>query len=175
VESKACRLCGEVLPLGLFHRANGMRDGHRNECRGCTRDLKRANYLANRERYIAAAKAWQDANPERTRETRRLRNQHPERKRKQRDAYFRRTYNISADEFDLMLDAQGGGCALCGVRPKRLASLHVDHDHETGAVRGLLCIGCNQGLGQFRDDPELLRAAAEYVERHRGGWDPNSR
>jgi hypothetical protein len=84
-----------------------------------------------------------------------------------RDLYYRRTYGISADEADAILAAQGGGCAICGRVPERLASLHLDHDHGTGAIRGFLCIDCNQGLGKLRDDPALLRAAADYVERHR--------
>ena len=62
-----------------------------------------------------------------------------------------------------MLAAQDGLCAICGTAP----AAHVDHDHETGAVRQLLCFHCNGGLGQFRDDPVVLRAAADYVERHR--------
>ena len=62
-----------------------------------------------------------------------------------------------------MFDAQGGLCAICQTAP----AVHVDHDHETGAVRALLCFNCNGGLGQFRDDPALLQAAADYVERHR--------
>jgi hypothetical protein len=62
-----------------------------------------------------------------------------------------------------MLAAQGGLCAICRAAPAG----HVDHDHVTGAVRELLCFNCNGGLGQFRDDPAVLRAAADYVERHR--------
>lgn len=61
-----------------------------------------------------------------------------------------------------MLEAQDGVCAVCAVAP----AAQVDHDHETGRVRELLCFNCNGGLGQFRDDPEVLRRAAEYVERH---------
>ena len=62
-----------------------------------------------------------------------------------------------------MLTQQGGLCAICG----EAAAEHVDHDHQTGAVRALLCFNCNGGLGQFRDDPEVLRAAADHVEQHR--------
>ena len=71
-----------------------------------------------------------------------------------------------------MLSGQGGLCAICGQPPKpdgvRAAGrLHVDHDHVTGAVRALLCNECNRALGYLRDDPNLMRAAAEYVELHR--------
>jgi hypothetical protein len=62
-----------------------------------------------------------------------------------------------------MLAEQDGLCAVC----QTAAAVHVDHDHETGAVRSLLCFNCNGGLGQFRDDPVVLRAAADYVEEHR--------
>jgi hypothetical protein len=61
-----------------------------------------------------------------------------------------------------MFDAQGGLCAICHAAP----AAHVDHDHETGAVPALLCFSCNGGLGQFKDDPYLLHAAAYSVELH---------
>ena len=80
-----------------------------------------------------------------------------------RDAYYRRTFGMSADDVDAMLLAQGGGCAICGKRPEREASLHVDHCHDTGRVRGIICLNCNQGLGQFGDDPDLLERAAAYL------------
>lgn len=80
-----------------------------------------------------------------------------------RTYHLSRRYGITAAEADLMLERQGGLCAICGAAP----AAHVDHDHETGAVRSLLCFNCNGGLGQFRDDPAVLRAAADYVEAHR--------
>jgi len=61
-----------------------------------------------------------------------------------------------------MLESQHCLCAICGIAP----AAHVDPDHETGVVRHVLCFNCHGGLGQFRDDPVTLRAAAEYVERH---------
>jgi hypothetical protein len=81
----------------------------------------------------------------------------------ERTYHLRRRYGITAEDADAMLEEQGGFCAVCRTEP----ALHVDHDHATGAVRALLCLGCNGGLGQFTDDPEVLRAAAHYVERHR--------
>ena len=66
-----------------------------------------------------------------------------------------------------MLTAQSGGCAICGRKPeqqKRYQTLHVDHCHETGKVRGLLCDQHNLLLGQFNDDPKLLRRAADYLD-----------
>ena len=79
-----------------------------------------------------------------------------------RTYHLTRRYGISAEEADAMFAAQGGVCAVC----RAAAAEHVDHDHATGAVRALLCFNCNGGLGQFKDDPDLLRAAAEYVRFH---------
>ena len=80
-----------------------------------------------------------------------------------RTYHLKRRYGITAEEAEEMLVAQGGLCAICRTAP----AAHVDHDHDTGEVRELLCFNCNGGLGQFKDDPEVLRAAADYVERHR--------
>lgn len=80
-----------------------------------------------------------------------------------RTYHLKRRYGITAEDADAMLEAQGGVCAICLVA----TASHVDHDHATGKVRELLCFNCNGGLGQFKDDPDVLRAAAEYVERHR--------
>jgi len=80
-----------------------------------------------------------------------------------RTYHLKRRYGITAADADVMLAAQGGLCAICRAAP----AVHVDHDHATDAVRELLCFNCNGGLGQFRDDPAVLRAAADYVERHR--------
>lgn len=76
-----------------------------------------------------------------------------------RHYHLKRRYGIGADEFDELVRLQGGVCAICG-RPD---PEHVDHSHETGAVRGILCFNCNGGLGQFRDSIDALVAAASYV------------
>jgi hypothetical protein len=81
-------------------------------------------------------------------------------------------YGVTLDWFEAKIIEQHGACAICGHVPpvggiKSAARLHVDHDHVTGANRDLLCNRCNPGVGYFRDDPALLRAAAEYIERHR--------
>ena len=81
-----------------------------------------------------------------------------------RHYHLKARYGITGEEAARMLEEQGGLCAICRERPAD----HVDHDHVTGRVRRLLCFNCNGGLGQFRDDPRLLRAAAAYLERYAG-------
>lgn len=72
---------------------------------------------------------------------------------------------MTIEDYDRMLAAQGGGCAICGRPPRDDISLHVDHDHETERIRGLLCFPCNNTLGDFNDDPVRLYAAANYLAR----------
>ncbi|CCG03550.1 endonuclease VII domain-containing protein [Blastococcus saxobsidens] len=79
-----------------------------------------------------------------------------------RTYHLTRRYGITVQEADAMLASQDGKCAICRTAP----AAHVDHDHATGRVRALLCFNCNGGLGQFKDDPYVLRAAADYVGFH---------
>lgn len=97
---------------------------------------------------------------------------HPERKRRIR---LKTEYEMTPADYSAMLMDQGGGCAICGSREcqgdttnggkKKSASLHVDHCHVTGMIRGILCSACNSSIGLMRDSPELLRKAADYLER----------
>jgi len=77
-----------------------------------------------------------------------------------RHYHLKRRYGIGADDVDAMIAAQGGRCLICG----RDNPEHVDHDHATGKVRGILCFTCNSGLGNFSDDVDRLRSAASYLE-----------
>lgn len=76
--------------------------------------------------------------------------------------HLRRSYGIGIEEKRAMVEAQGDKCAICRSEwgPKGPS---VDHDHETGRVRGMLCTRCNMGLGYFRDKADLLQAAARYL------------
>jgi hypothetical protein len=88
--------------------------------------------------------------------------------RSARRSYLKKTYGMTPEQYDALLARQGGRCAIC-VRnhaDSREFRLHVDHDHSTGRVRGLLCGLCNQGIGSLRDDPSLLRIAIAYLLQH---------
>lgn len=90
--------------------------------------------------------------------------QRPEAQVRQRTANLWARFGIGREEYDAMLAAQDGRCAICRIdKPGGRGEFHVDHDHVTGAVRGLLCTRCNSGLGLFRDDPRLLEAAVRYL------------
>lgn len=73
-------------------------------------------------------------------------------------------YKLTPEEFDRIAAEQNNACAICLEAPQGgLLALLVDHNHETGEVRGLLCGPCNTGLGQFQDDPDLLERAKQYL------------
>lgn len=88
-----------------------------------------------------------------------------------RKLYYRKhrlmnRYGISIEDYDDMLSEQGGACAVCLSTPEVDRLLCVDHSHDTGEVRGLLCDKCNRAAGHCGDDPELLEALAEYLRRY---------
>jgi|SRR5688572_3321358 len=83
-----------------------------------------------------------------------------------------RKYGVSVEWYESTLRAQGGVCAICGgINMGKLSEikLSIDHCHETGLVRGLLCKMCNLAISYLRDDPELCRKAAGYLEEERTG------
>jgi hypothetical protein len=83
-----------------------------------------------------------------------------------REKALLRNYNLTQAQYEEMLKVQNGCCAICSTPQSALpCALAVDHDHATGAIRGLLCGLCNQGLGLFRDRPDLLNAAIAYLKR----------
>lgn len=87
---------------------------------------------------------------------------------------LKKNFGITLEAYNAMWEAQGGVCAICGKpetvvdnRTKLPRSLAVDHDHVTDEVRGLLCMACNQGVGNFREDPATMRKAAKYIEERK--------
>ena len=82
-----------------------------------------------------------------------------------RRCQLKKDFGLTVEEYNKMLEVQNGVCAICGNTDPAGRQLAVDHDHDTGDNRGLLCGVCNPGIGYFRDDPELLEAAARYL-RH---------
>lgn len=130
--------------------------------------IERASSWArnNRERSRAIKAAWRSRNPNAGRDYYH-RTKSAEARREYRLRWqLKRLYGITKEDHDRMYRSQGGVCAICASVPSGPGSrgiLHVDHDHATGKVRGLLCWKCNVGLGNLRDDPAILRAALVYL------------
>ena len=78
-------------------------------------------------------------------------------------------YNLTLPEYNGMLASQQGACAIC-LRPPTTRPLHVDHEHSSGVIRGLLCFRCNYGLSWFRENPAWLENAAAYLRERDGVW-----
>jgi Recombination endonuclease VII len=140
--TSTCCECGEEKPLDDFWRqsadpASPLYNRREYRCKDCLKSLNGAWRDANREFYNKLTAA----------------------------AQMKCLYGITPDQYQALLTAQGGGCAICGAAPGK-RRLHVDHDHATGTVRGVLCGGCNMGIGRFGDDTRLLANAAAYLERN---------
>lgn len=107
---------------------------------------------------------WVEKNRDRLRE--KSRTKYQAEKHLWRERELRVKFGITSVQYDELLEAQGGVCCLCkGLPGKRAYS--VDHDHVTGVIRGLLCRGCNVGIGNLKDNPDLLEAAARYIRTTR--------
>lgn len=115
-----------------------------------------------REKARANAKRWRAAHPNHQRDKIMA---NPE----YRAAIVRKSrLGIQPHEFDALWSNQDGCCAICSIELTRIGmhGAHVDHDHATGRIRGLLCKRCNTALGMMRDSPDLLRRSIQYLEQH---------
>ena len=143
MKKKNCEVCGEVFEM----RTNWMKYCNK-VCARQRHRLNRRKGSAGHKRHLATQKKHYDSD-------------------KGRDTYYRRNYGIGIEDYNEAFAEQEGGCAICGTHQSELAKrLYVDHDHDTGKFRGLLCPPCNTGLGQFRDNTELLANAISYLEEN---------
>lgn len=141
---KKCNECGEEKSLDNFNKDRTIKGGRRGRCRDCTTAYN-ADYYNKRYR----------GNPEALRE-----------------AWLWRSYKITPAEYAELLKDQYGCCAICQVDFHMEDHRHanapvVDHCHEGGHVRGLLCQRCNRGIGYFKDEPNILWAAVRYLVNDR--------
>lgn len=140
--AKHCRKCKRELPVVAFPRGRNRRDGLQVHCRECV-----AEYGAAHSRRRRDAMGM----PVRCEACRAARGRQDRPKRE---------YGLTEADRDESIASQGGVCCICLSAPPQ----HVDHCHETGRVRGVLCFSCNAALGQFKDRPDAIRRAAAYVE-----------
>lgn len=166
-----CTRCRQDLPLSAFCPSQVKKAG--SWCRSCSNEHRRdkrngvtperdtdvclwcgndIRHLRSHARWCSgscAARGWRRNNPD-----------------GQRRNLLRSVYGISPDQFDAMLNSQDNRCAICKSTEPSGIYWHIDHNHATNTVRGILCAPCNSGLGSFRDDPERLIAAINYLRMH---------
>lgn len=167
---KRCSGCGEERPLEAFHIDRRQNDCRKSKCRSCTNKVKARWRASNRGRVSSQKRA----SYERHRDKYLFYMRSTERREKWFRWKLKRQFGITPEDFERLMEAQGGCCAICGKPPEETNNhpqkhrLHIDHCHKTGKVRGLLCNTCNVGLGCFRDSPGLMILAIDYLET-RGG------
>jgi hypothetical protein len=110
-------------------------------------------YIENRESRISQNSAYYRANKSKAKE-------------RNRNLALKKQYGLTKESLDLLVLSQGGCCAICGK--KSVGRFNIDHDHNTGEVRGLLCGPCNRGIGLLGDSAETLKRAVEYLETKLG-------
>jgi hypothetical protein len=163
----ACIKCQKEKPETEFHKGTGKhRNGRKSTCKACQKEYmksyyakhgdairKQANehYKNNREQHLATTKEWVKKNPRRVKHN-----------------LLNWSFGISLEHYEQLLESQNGVCAICkkGEQSNRNKTLCVDHCHDTGEIRGLLCSHCNRGIGLLGDNPETLESAITYLNNH---------
>ena len=130
---KTCTGCNKTQPINNFYKDKNRKDGHYVRCRNC-----QAQY----------SKQYRARFPDRS-----------------TDASIKYKYGITLDQYKEKLNDQGNACAICQTKIPggKKDSFFIDHDHETGKVRGLLCRSCNLMIGHAKDDTQLLATAIGYL------------
>ena len=129
------------------HEKTTENTGRGGRCKTCKCEYDRKRYAANPEKQRERRRKYRKANPEKQRECR-------------RKWQLKSKYGLTEAEHEAMLEQQNGLCRICGKAEK----LVVDHNHETGKVRGLLCPGCNKGIGFLGDTSEGVQKALTYLQ-----------
>ncbi len=136
----------------------------------CAAMYSREWHHKNRERVLATQKRYREKNPEMKKKQLAQWRATPSGKVSVRKEYLKRVFGLSLADYITMAVKQGGVCLICAQvetrkdRSGKVKPLSVDHDHLTGKVRGLLCDACNNAIGNLRDDPQIARAVARYLE-----------
>lgn len=160
---KVCKTCGLKKQFSEYTKHHTNLDGVSGSCTVCLRAKRRAAYAANPAKALQRSRAWAKANPERMRE---LNARHaPKRKANLYWYHIENRCGLTKAQYLQMMVDQNHSCAIC-LKPNNLSKkMHVDHDHATGLVRGLLCSHCNHLLGHAKDQPTILLNAIAYLKR----------
>lgn len=170
VNTKICKGCGAEKSLGEFHKNAGYADGHLSKCNACMKPDSEKK-LKNRAYMIARRKKIM-ADPEQYAKLKEKKNEW-NRSEKYYDMYYGKRFGVSYKVLVAMLASQNGLCANIGcsraiVLPPSEGELRacIDHNHETGKIRSLLCTRCNTFLGHIENNRNLVPGIMDYLNKH---------
>lgn len=158
---KTCSVCKVAKPIEDFHKNRSMTDGHTYQCGECRCRIHQEKYEPHPSPPVDPPSAEETKSY--------MAAYHKAHKKEARARALFYNYGITVEQYDDLLAAQDGKCAICHRTEgdAKRERLFVDHDHRTGKVRGLLCGKCNISLGGFNDDTDLLRKAIQFLEADR--------
>lgn len=138
----------------------------RNLCRNCYDKWLKKHNPEYRWNQISNTKNWIENNQEKRKKyfNKWRAKQDPEYIREYKRAKLLEKYGITPDEYKKLFKKQKGKCAICNKKPIKGRNLAIDHCHETGRIRGLLCFRCNFGLSYFSEDAEMLLRASKHIK-----------
>jgi hypothetical protein len=169
VPLKKCAKCGVEQPLTNYHAHPKLK--YHPRCKPCRAEAQREYYVANPEKFKAyKARARNETVEERDARIQRRKDEAPsKRKLAGWKWHIRKTLGVTAEQYEQMYETQSGKCAICGTTDPggKRTRFSIDHCHDTGAIRGLLCVSCNSGLGYFKDDISRLEGAVAYLKGHK--------
>jgi hypothetical protein len=179
-DQKKCCACHALLPLDSFYLKAKDSERRDSRCRACraaemrryraenpeiVKAIERRTRKKHREKYRERSSKWYYENHQRAKDARKA--YRIEKAETIRHNKLKAAFGIGLDEYDEMLKSQNGKCAICGVHESRLLRrLAVDHCHNSGKVRGLLCGSCNTGIGSFKESEINLTSAIKYIQKH---------
>lgn len=164
---KRCSRCCLEFPEEDFDLDNRTKDGRSLACTKCSEPRSRFGIVVNGKKFCPKCGRWRET--EAFAKNRAASSGLQSWCRKcNGDAERQRALGVTSEQYEALKELAGGVCEIC-KQPSGRRDLDVDHDHQTGLVRGLLCEPCNKGLGHFRDRPDLLEMAAAYLRSRKAG------
>lgn len=179
-QKKSCKQCGKTKPLRDYYKVPQNRDGRSGKCKTCTKAYVQAWNARNKKRNYEQRRRWAQNNRERVRinsrksyrrhlkknrERSRAYHAKPEVRERTRWSHIKRAYGVTREQWLALFESQGRRCGCCGHDQPRGRNWHTEHDHKTGALRGVVCTTCNTMLGAAHDDPRVLAAGIKYLRR----------
>jgi hypothetical protein len=190
MQTKRCTTCGEEKEISEFIKSKLGKFGVNSMCKSCTKiyfEVNKERFHQNRKEHIEGIPDYHKICYQNNKEARKasskkwwknLKNTpelYQQALLKDRNVKLKKKFGITLEEYNQILESQNGVCAICGKeetdtdwRSDKVKQLAVDHNHETGKVRALLCGKCNKAIGLLKDNIQLFQATIDYLNKYKG-------